>query len=76
MTTEELKNEINDYRSVKPKEWREGQFVFNYIDQVYGDLARAVQFDDGVDCFYNDNEIDNFIDCCVKRLNEYERRNK
>jgi hypothetical protein len=76
MTNEELKQEIEDHRSSKPKNWREGQFVFNYIDQIYKGLARAVQFNDGVDCFYNDKEIDNFINCCVKRLNEYERRNK
>jgi hypothetical protein len=27
----------------KPKEWRDGQFVFNYINEVYG-VARYVQF--------------------------------
>ena len=27
----------------KPKEWRDGQFVFNYIDEMYG-VARYVQF--------------------------------
>lgn len=76
MTSEELKQEIAEHKSAKPKEWRDGQFVFNYINCVYGELARAVQFNDNVDCFYNDNEIDKFIDCCVKRINEYERRNK
>lgn len=76
MTSEELKQEIAEQKSAKPKDWREGQFVFNYIEQVYGGLARAVQFNDNVDCFYNDSEIDKFIDCCVKRINEYERRNK
>lgn len=76
MTSKELKQEIAEHKSAKPKEWREGQFVFNYINHVYGELARAVQFNDNVDCFYNDSEIDKFIDCCVKRINEYERRNK
>ena len=45
----------------KPKEWRDGQFVFNYIDEVYG-VARSVQFVEGVDCFYDDKKIDEFID--------------
>lgn len=44
----------------KPKEWRDGQTVFNYIDEVY-DVARKVQFIDGVDCFYDDSKIDEFI---------------
>ena len=45
---------------VKPKEWRDGQFVFNYIDSVYG-VARQVQFDDKVDCYYLDKNIDEFL---------------
>lgn len=53
----------------KPKEWRDGQFVFNYIDEVYG-VARYVQFSEGVDCFYNDAKIDEFIDRCYIALVE------
>lgn len=44
----------------KPKEWRDGQFVFNYIDDIYC-VARHVQYYDGVDCFYDDTKIDEFI---------------
>ena len=44
----------------KPNNWRDGQFVFNYIDEKYG-VARAVQFIDGVDCFYDDSKIEDFI---------------
>ena len=44
----------------KPKDWRDGQFVFNYIDEKYG-VARYVQQVEGVDCFYKDNAIDEFI---------------
>ena len=44
----------------KPTEWRDGQTVFNYSDELY-DVARKVQFIDGVDCFYDDSKIDEFI---------------
>ena len=50
----------------KPEQWRSGQFVFNYIDHNYGDVARISQFKYGVDCFYDDNKIQDFIDCCYK----------
>jgi hypothetical protein len=45
----------------KPKQWRNGQFVFNYIDSTYGEVARISQFRDRIDCFYNDENIDAFI---------------
>ena len=66
MTLEELKKEI--YSVPQPPYWRKGQFVFNYIDQIY-DVARDVQFKDNVDCFYNDDKIDEFLECVIKRLN-------
>lgn len=71
MTLEELKKEI--YSVPQPPYWRKGQFVFNYIDQIYG-IARDVQFKDNVDCFYNDDKIDAFLECVIKRLN-YENSN-
>lgn len=37
MTLEELKKEI--FSVPQPPYWRKGQFVFNYIDQIYG-IAR------------------------------------
>ena len=66
MTLEELKKEI--YSVPQPPYWRKGQFVFNYIDKIY-DVARDVQFKDNVDCFYNDDKIDEFLECVIKRLN-------
>lgn len=66
-TIEKLKNEIMNHE--KPQGWRDGQMVFNYMDYVYR-VARDVQFKDGVDCFYRDDKIDDFLACCVKRLNE------
>ena len=53
-----------------PKSWRKGQKVFNVIEELYGNVAREVQFIDGVDCFYDDSEetINFFIDRCWCRV--------
>lgn len=59
-TFEEFKNEIFDAMKSKPKGWRDGQFVFNYVDEVFG-VARAAQFIRKSDCFYDDTKIDEFI---------------
>lgn len=67
-TFEEFQNEVLGWvDNRKPKEWRRGQAVFNYIDSKYN-VARDVQFLDEVDCFYNDNVIDQFILLSWKRL--------
>ena len=68
MTLEEFKTSI--YNIEKPAHWREGQFVFNTIDQLYNGLSRVVQFNDGIDCFYDDSKIDQFINACYNRLNK------
>ncbi len=65
MSIEELKGII--YKEDKPKNWREGQFVFNTIDRLFG-IAREVQFIDGIDCFYRDDKINDFLNACCKRL--------
>ena len=53
-----------------PKNWRKGQKVFNVIEELYGGVARDVQFIDGVDCFYDDRDetINLFIDKCWIRV--------
>ena len=67
-TFEEFQNEVLDWvDNNKPKEWRRGQAVFNYIDSKYS-IARDVQFLDGIDCYYNDNLIDKFILLSWKRI--------
>ena len=73
ITKEEFKNEIMEAMTEKPVSWRKGQFVFNYIDQVYG-IARIAQFQKGVDCFYFDDAIDEFIDVCYSILEEFENK--
>lgn len=67
MTLEEFKSSI--YNVEKPSHWREGQFVFNTIDSLYG-VARIVQFNDGIDCFYDDSKINQFIIACYNKLNK------
>ena len=67
MTAEKLKQEIYAWMPEKPKNWREGQAVFNYINQHYH-VARQVQFEDGIDCFYNDDNIEAFIIASYRKL--------
>jgi hypothetical protein len=54
----------------KPKEWRLGQAVFNYIDNKYG-VARHVQFIERIDCFYDDEQIEPFCIACYRQLKNY-----
>ena len=69
MTPDEFKAKI--YSIEKPSNWREGQFVFNTIDSLYG-IARTIQFKDGIDCFYNDDNIDEFLNKAVEMINYVE----
>ena len=66
---EELKKEISEIEF--PQNWRKGQSVFNYIDNVYG-IARTIQFKYGIDCFYNDDNIDEFLNKAVEMINYVE----
>lgn len=68
MTFEELRNEVLKKSESRPKWSRKGQFVFNYMDEQYG-IARYVQFVEGVDCYYDDTQIDTFLVKCFEKLN-------
>lgn len=57
---EEFRSGVFKFVENKPKAWRDGQAVFNYINDTYG-VARAVQFGKNVDCFFDDTKIDEFI---------------
>lgn len=57
---EEFKRNVLNFVDNKPKAWRDGQAVFNYINDTYG-VARNVQFGKNVDCFFDDTKIDEFI---------------
>lgn len=67
MTLEEFKNSI--YSIEKPSNWRDGQFVFNTIDKLYK-VARKVQFENNIDCFYDDSKINQFIVACFNEINK------
>lgn len=67
MTIEELRNQI--FSVPIPKNWRKGQFVFNRVEKLFGDVARKVQFVDNIDCFYMDSAIDAFLSQVLVRLN-------
>ena len=75
MDLNEFRADVLTSMKDKPKEWRDGQFVFNYINEVYG-VARYVQFIEGIDCFYNDEKIDQFIDKCYVTLIAAEQNGK
>lgn len=68
MTFKEFVNEVEIAILNRPSFIREGQAVFNYIDSRYGGVARAVQYQDNVDCFHRDSEIMNFLECAYKRI--------
>lgn len=67
MTFGDFKNEIDNVIINRPKSWRKGQAVFNYIESKYG-VARSVQFNDGVDCFYRDDQIEEFLQKTYERI--------
>lgn len=67
MRFEELRREIIEAMKDKPRFIKEGQFVFNYIDEKYG-VARAIQFEDNIDCFHDDNQINTFIAKATQRI--------
>lgn len=79
MTKEELLAKIRP--SKRPAHIRKGQYIFNWIDEHYqyktslnnygvSTIARDVQLIDRIDCFYDDSKIDEFLDACIKRINE------
>jgi hypothetical protein len=69
MKIEELTQEVVTASQTRPDYIRFGQFVFNYIEEHYG-VARQVQFIDGVDCFYRDDKVLEFLDKSLIRINE------
>ena len=68
MTLEEFQAEVLQAMNQRPSQYRPGQAVFNYIDENYG-VARHVQFVDGIDCFYDDDQIIPFIYSSYMALN-------
>lgn len=71
ITFEEFDSMIKAALKEKPAEWRDGQFVFNYIDKFFC-VARIAQYKYGIDCFYIDANIDEFIKTCYDILSNKE----
>lgn len=71
ITFQELKSEVMEKARFKHNYLRLGQFIFNYIHGFYG-VACDVKDKDGVDCYYRDDLIDDFLKLCVKRINNNE----
>ena len=56
-------NEVNK----RPTFIRRGQAVFNATEEIYGGIAREVQFNDRIDCFYDDSQIEVFLEAAYQR---------
>ena len=69
MTFEDFYAEVLQAMNQRPDHYRKGQAVFNYIDENYG-VARYVQFVEGIDCFFDDNQINPFIYYSYMALNQ------
>lgn len=73
MTFNEFKTSILKGIEGLPKNWRYGQKVFNYVEEYFG-VAREVQFARNVDCFYNNDLVNEFIvnayDVYMNKTNE------
>ena len=68
ITLKQLVAELNKALKTKPDYIRRGQCIFNYMESTYG-VASEVQFEDKIDCFYNDSMILKFVAACFKRIN-------
>ena len=60
MTYEEFREDVLNGIKAFQNNWREGQKVFNYIDSKYH-VARTLQYQHNIDCFYRDDLIEEFI---------------
>lgn len=65
MTLEEFRNDVLTAMKNKPASLRDGQFVFNYISEKYDGIKLDLNnYQPLVDCYYNDKNIDEFINTC------------
>lgn len=56
-------NEVNKRHSFI----RRGQAVFNATEEIYCGIAREVQFNDRIDCFYDNSQIEAFLEAAYQR---------
>ena len=69
MKYEEFKADVEEGIKKYPNKWRYGQKVFNYINVHYY-VAVQVQFEDKIDCFYDDKLVTPFIILAYKHLSD------
>ena len=68
MTKQKLIDEINIALVDKPSYLRKGEFIYNYIEETYN-VADDVRLKDFVSCFFDNDYIDEFLECASKRIN-------
>lgn len=71
MTKKEFISEVKSIAGKMKKdhpELRKGQAIFNVVDRNFNNIARIVQFDYDVDCFYDDSMIEPFLEKCYELL--------
>lgn len=66
-TLEEFRDDVLTAMKNKPESLRDGQFVLNYINEKYGGVSLN-NYISLVDCYYNDKNIDAFINECFYYL--------
>lgn len=73
MTYDEFKSQILARAKEYPPYIRKGQGIFNAVDELTG-VARAVQFEDHIDCYHNEENINAFLEASWKRVGEILRQ--
>lgn len=58
----------------RPEYMRRGQSVFNTVSYLFG-VAREVQFVAGIDCFYDDSQVEAFLDAAYKCYLKHSKEN-
>lgn len=69
MTKKEFSNIIKQAAKSQAENWRYGQAIFNYSSELIG-VARKVQIFEHIDCVYDDNVVDEFINKAYQYYNK------
>ncbi len=58
----------------KPRYWRNGQAIYNYINVKYNHISDLIRDEYNINCFYDDSQIMTFIDKAYEliNINKYE----
>lgn len=63
---QKIKTYANGFCLIYP-EYRWGQAIFNSVEELFGsEIARTPQFVYNIDCFYDDNKVDDFLEKCYE----------